>query len=291
MYSQEALDRIITQLMEANPQSNAAPPASEETLKTLDRKTVDQDMLGGESATECTICIDEMRVGDEAVILPCKHWFHEECVTLWLREHNTCPICRTPVESGNGNSQNSNNGGGNGASNVGAPRLVPVPGGSPAPGLGGEAAGSSRSSRGGFSQSFGGSSGRQEQESTNTSAGNASRPFLGARPARLDEAFRAISTIQEERARERGRGMPSQQSYDMSRMQRRTSISPTSPRETVSREYGARMRQRSPSQGSRRGQGDQGSGRQASQGPISWLRERFTGGTGSHQGSSRDERR
>ncbi|KAM4064704.1 ring finger domain-containing protein [Hirsutella rhossiliensis] len=117
--SQEAFDRIVTQLMEANPQSNAAPPASEEALKTLDRKTVDQDMLKGESKTECTICIDEMHIGDEAVTLPCKHWFHEECVTLWLKEHNTCPICRTPVvESGNGNNQSSNNGGSDGASNT-----------------------------------------------------------------------------------------------------------------------------------------------------------------------------
>lgn len=98
VYSQEALDRIITQLMEQNPQSNAPPPASEETIAKLPRKKLDEKMLGPELKGECTICIDEMNLGDEAIVLPCKHWFHEECVVLWLKEHNTCPICRAPIE-------------------------------------------------------------------------------------------------------------------------------------------------------------------------------------------------
>lgn len=291
VYSQEALDRIITQLMEANPQSNAAPPASEEALKKLRRKAVDQDMLKGESKTECTICLDEMKVGDEAVFLPCKHWFHDECVTLWLKEHNTCPICRTPIESNNDDNQSSHGGGGAEGARPGAPRLVPVQGDGSAPGHGGEADASSRSFRGGFSRSSGGGFGRLERESTDAVGGSASRSFLGSRPVRLDEACRAISTIREERDGQRGRGPPSQHSHGTSRMQRRTSISPTSPRETLSGEYGARMRQRSPSQSSRRGQGDGEPGRQASQGPLSWLRGRFAGGGGSHQGPSRDERR
>ncbi|ORY65014.1 uncharacterized protein BCR38DRAFT_408759 [Pseudomassariella vexata] len=98
VYSQEALDRIITNLMEANPQSNAPPPASPETIAKLPRKKLDEQMLGPELKGECTICIDEMHVEDEVIVLPCKHWFHEACVTLWLKEHNTCPICRTAID-------------------------------------------------------------------------------------------------------------------------------------------------------------------------------------------------
>ncbi|KAH8681328.1 hypothetical protein BX600DRAFT_18417 [Xylariales sp. PMI_506] len=98
VYTQEALDRIITNLMEANPQSNAPPPASAETIAKLPRKKLDEQILGPELKGECTICIDEMNLGDEAVVLPCKHWFHEECVVLWLKEHNTCPICRAAIE-------------------------------------------------------------------------------------------------------------------------------------------------------------------------------------------------
>ncbi|OTB15516.1 hypothetical protein K445DRAFT_11757 [Daldinia sp. EC12] len=98
VYSQEALDRIITNLMEANPQSNAPAPASEEAIAKLPKKKLDEAMLGPELKGECTICIDEVKVGDEAVVLPCKHWFHEQCVVLWLKQHNTCPICRASID-------------------------------------------------------------------------------------------------------------------------------------------------------------------------------------------------
>ncbi|KAI0159020.1 hypothetical protein BJ166DRAFT_593224 [Pestalotiopsis sp. NC0098] len=121
VYSQEALDRIITQLMEQNPQSNAPPPASEETIANLPRKKLDEQMLGPELKGECTICIDEMSLGEEAVVLPCKHWFHEECVVLWLKEHNTCPICRAPIEgSAAGQPDSAQNASGAGPSAAGA---------------------------------------------------------------------------------------------------------------------------------------------------------------------------
>lgn len=106
VYSQEALDRIITQLMEAHPQSNAAPPATEDAIQKLEKKKLDREMMGDSAKAECTICIDEMTVGDEVTVLPCKHWFHGECVVLWLKEHNTCPICRTPIEKREGNGGN-----------------------------------------------------------------------------------------------------------------------------------------------------------------------------------------
>lgn len=99
VYSQEGFDRIITNLMEAHPQSNAPPPATEDTIAKLPRKKLDKEMLGSDSKAECTICIDDLQLGDEVLVLPCKHWFHGECVVLWLKEHNTCPICRSSVEN------------------------------------------------------------------------------------------------------------------------------------------------------------------------------------------------
>ena len=103
VYTQEALDRIITNLMEANPQSNAPPPASENAISSLPKKKLDAEMLGPELKGECTICMDELGMGDEVTVLPCKHWFHEKCVASWLRQHNTCPICRTSIAGESGN--------------------------------------------------------------------------------------------------------------------------------------------------------------------------------------------
>ncbi|KAK5653873.1 hypothetical protein OQA88_7797 [Cercophora sp. LCS_1] len=106
--TQEELDRIITALMEANPQSNAAPPASQGAIESLAKKRIDETMLGPEGKAECTICIDELHKGDEVTVLPCTHWFHGECVTLWLREHNTCPICRASIDGDQSQGNNNN---------------------------------------------------------------------------------------------------------------------------------------------------------------------------------------
>ena len=45
---------------------------------------------------ECCICLD---IGDNITwsILPCGHKFHQECILIWLRTNQTCPICRLYV--------------------------------------------------------------------------------------------------------------------------------------------------------------------------------------------------
>ncbi|UNI22040.1 RING-type E3 ubiquitin transferase [Purpureocillium takamizusanense] len=298
VYSQEALDRIITQLMEANPQSNAAPPASDQALRSLDRRPVDREMLKGETKTECTICIDELKIGDMAVFLPCKHWFHEDCVVLWLKEHNTCPICRTPIEKRNGPNDAGSTGQSDNASapNASGLRSGPAPYNPSSVDYTANATNEGpRRFRTSFSGHFGGNyssgAGRANEESTRTSEPTHPRAIPGRRSSQLNEAFRAVTTIQQERDRARGRGTPSQTIFDTSRLQRRTSLSPSSPRQGAMADYGSRMRQRSPSESSRRGQGDRVNGRSGGQGPISWLRDRFSSSGGSNQGSSRDDRR
>lgn len=98
VYSQEALDRIISQLMEQTATSNAPGPASKEDIDALPRKNVSEEMLGPEHRAECSICMDEVNIGEEVTELPCKHWFHHPCVSAWLSEHNTCPHCRKGIK-------------------------------------------------------------------------------------------------------------------------------------------------------------------------------------------------
>ncbi|KAI0801657.1 hypothetical protein GGR55DRAFT_667353 [Xylaria sp. FL0064] len=99
VHSQE-LDRIVTNLIEASPQSNAPAPATEAAIASLQKKKPDEGMMGPELKAQCTICIDEVKVGDEVVVLPCKHWFHQDCATFWLRQHNSCPVCRAAICQG-----------------------------------------------------------------------------------------------------------------------------------------------------------------------------------------------
>ncbi|KAF2639548.1 hypothetical protein P280DRAFT_39797 [Massarina eburnea CBS 473.64] len=113
VYSQEALDRIVSQLMEQTATSNAPGPAPPQDIEALPRKQVTDEMLGAEHRAECSICMDEVTVGGEVTELPCKHWFHHGCVAAWLSEHDTCPHCRKSIKkdgeavSGNANASSS----------------------------------------------------------------------------------------------------------------------------------------------------------------------------------------
>jgi E3 ubiquitin-protein ligase RNF115/126 len=110
VYSQEGLDRIVSQLMEQTTTNNAPPPATQADIDALPRKKVDESMLGPEHTAECSICMDEVNIGEEVTELPCKHWFHHTCVSAWLLEHDTCPHCRkgiTKAPEGEANAQAS----------------------------------------------------------------------------------------------------------------------------------------------------------------------------------------
>ncbi|KAG8406951.1 hypothetical protein J3458_020459 [Metarhizium acridum] len=291
VYSQEALDRIVTQLMETTSQSNAAPRASNEAITKLDRKTVDKEFLGLEDKAECSICIDAMKEGELATFLPCKHWFHDECIVPWLKQHNTCPVCRTPMEKNERGQENNRGESATGAAGAPGPSNIRFHVQSPTP--------PANFSRNNSDHSR--DIGNRSENGSDTPTGRAAADLVSSvnldpqsRPSnpsqsRLNEALRSVANTQRERDNDRrNRASTSEMSYDTSRMQRRTSHSPPSPRAFNLAEQGARMRQRSPSENDRRGNGDREPRRQS--GALSWLRERFAGnGSGGSQGSSRDE--
>ena len=62
VYTQEALDRIITTLMEANPQSNAAPPATQAAIEKLPKKILDEQMVGPEAVSYTHLTLPTMAV-------------------------------------------------------------------------------------------------------------------------------------------------------------------------------------------------------------------------------------
>ncbi|KAJ3331533.1 hypothetical protein HDU76_002892 [Blyttiomyces sp. JEL0837] len=86
VFSQQALDSIVTQLMEQNAGSNAPARASEEAINNLRRVYVRGKDLG--EHPECAVCQDEFSNegdGELAVRLECTHHFHPACIENWLR--------------------------------------------------------------------------------------------------------------------------------------------------------------------------------------------------------------
>ncbi|KAI4162498.1 MAG: hypothetical protein LQ342_003913 [Letrouitia transgressa] len=109
VYSEEAFDRIISQFMEAQNGTSAPGPASAAAINALPKKPVDKSMLGADGKAECSVCMDNVSLGDEVTVLPCHHWFHGDCVGAWLKEHDTCPHCRQGIMPKDSEPENNNN--------------------------------------------------------------------------------------------------------------------------------------------------------------------------------------
>ncbi|KAI9188244.1 hypothetical protein H9P43_002635 [Blastocladiella emersonii ATCC 22665] len=55
--------------------------------------------IAPEDAT-CAICIDEYQPGDDLVLLPCKHVYHNACLREWLAVSKLCPMCKADIVTG-----------------------------------------------------------------------------------------------------------------------------------------------------------------------------------------------
>ena len=49
-----------------------------------------------DEAYNCSICFVALQEGDRVGALPCQHSFHVDCLKLWIRRKNVCPLCQIP---------------------------------------------------------------------------------------------------------------------------------------------------------------------------------------------------
>ncbi|UIZ26989.1 hypothetical protein KXD40_001802 [Peronospora effusa] len=83
---------VINQLMQNDQNRHGAPPAAKEIVEQLPKVKITQNEVDG--SAECTVCKDFFAVDDEVHRLPCEHSFHPDCILPWLKQHNSCPLCR-----------------------------------------------------------------------------------------------------------------------------------------------------------------------------------------------------
>ncbi|RVW14693.1 NEP1-interacting protein-like 2 [Vitis vinifera] len=70
---------------------------SGDSLKKLPCHVILDEIKAAQSNC-CTICLQDIEVGEIARSLPwCHHTFHLACVDKWLIRHGTCPVCRRNV--------------------------------------------------------------------------------------------------------------------------------------------------------------------------------------------------
>jgi len=66
-----------------------------ETLTTLTEKTIDEEVQRNEL---CTVCMFNYELGDKVKYLPCRHYFHVDCIVPYLSSYGqNCPVCKAKV--------------------------------------------------------------------------------------------------------------------------------------------------------------------------------------------------
>ncbi|XP_047328453.1 E3 ubiquitin-protein ligase SDIR1-like [Impatiens glandulifera] len=48
----------------------------------------------------CSVCLEQVNIGENVRCLPCLHQFHAICIDPWLKQQGTCPVCKFKICSG-----------------------------------------------------------------------------------------------------------------------------------------------------------------------------------------------
>lgn len=72
-----------------------------EVLARLPRQAWSPALSGsdGSQGHECALCLEEYELGEKVLTLPCKHFFHEDCVRPWFAKSLLCPLCQQEASS------------------------------------------------------------------------------------------------------------------------------------------------------------------------------------------------
>ena len=95
--SQEALEALMTQLLQAGG-GGGAPPTADSVIAALPKIVITEENVSDFSNFDCAVCKDSFEAdGGGLHKLPCGHYFHCDCIVPWLKQHNTCPVCRSAL--------------------------------------------------------------------------------------------------------------------------------------------------------------------------------------------------
>ena len=87
---------------------NKVRATDKEILNNLPETKIEDESKLESEKKNCVICLEDFKNKDKAIILPCIHLFHKNCINNWLKTKNICPICKFKLTRSNINSQNNN---------------------------------------------------------------------------------------------------------------------------------------------------------------------------------------
>jgi hypothetical protein len=91
-----SIHRRPTNIVSLTQQDNFYTSESDENNNSLNSNL---DNMNSSKIYQCSICLEKYLHNVYICTLPCLHHFHRKCLFDWLcnSEHNTCPLCRSPV--------------------------------------------------------------------------------------------------------------------------------------------------------------------------------------------------
>ncbi|XP_051116362.1 E3 ubiquitin-protein ligase SDIR1-like [Andrographis paniculata] len=81
---------------------HASSSASPEVQKKQDLNNQQTGTKTGDQELTCSVCLEQVNVGELIRTLPCLHQFHVNCIDPWLRQQGTCPVCKFRAGPGQG---------------------------------------------------------------------------------------------------------------------------------------------------------------------------------------------
>ena len=92
--SNQLIESILTNMILEHEENAGVSQVTMENLRT--NATVVQ---AGSPLQQCSICLEMINEGETCANLPCDHIFHLSCIERWCTSHNSCPMCRRPIDT------------------------------------------------------------------------------------------------------------------------------------------------------------------------------------------------
>ena len=102
-------NNLINIIMSFESSLHGNPPASQRAMDNLPKIEVNKENYNKYKDITCNICLEGFNEGNILRVLECNHEFHENCIITWLKQRNTCPICRHELESNDPNYERRKN--------------------------------------------------------------------------------------------------------------------------------------------------------------------------------------
>ena len=99
-YENDEIEHILNYVMNNDENKYGSPPAAKSEINKLKKYILSKENLDNFGCeNSCPVCKEDFIVGNKMMDLPCKHYFHEDCLMPWLNQHDSCPICRYELKT------------------------------------------------------------------------------------------------------------------------------------------------------------------------------------------------